>query len=349
MSDAELAATPLTHAAPQVSLDEVRTIATELYQLEGEITPLAGERDRNFRLLTAGGQSYMLRFINAAENRDEVDFQTALLTHVARRDPSLPVPRLISACDGKTAPTVYSGSRPLRLRTVTYLPGTPQYLLPRTAALMRSSGDTLARLDKALMDFKHPGAERDLLWNISELTRVGDWLNDLADNAQRREVARVLEQHQQLLPQLNSLRRQVIHNDLNPHNVLVDDHQAVAGIIDFGDALKAPLVNDLATALAYHFSDDDDFFRHFWSFIQSYHQQLPLSEAEISLLPLLIASRLVLIMLIAQHRAIRYPENRDYILRNVPYAWRSLSRLNQQSFDSLGALFHEACYAGRRK
>jgi Ser/Thr protein kinase RdoA (MazF antagonist) len=52
-------------------------------------------------------------------------------------------------------------------------------------------------------------------------------------------------------PRLAKLRAQVIHNDLNPHNVMLDCETAsrVAAIIDFGDALHAPLINELGTAL----------------------------------------------------------------------------------------------------
>ncbi len=42
------------------------------------------------------------------------------------------------------------------------------------------------------------------------------------------------------MPQLAGLRHQVIHNDLNLHNVLVDpkDGARVAGVIDFGDMVR---------------------------------------------------------------------------------------------------------------
>ena len=55
------------------------------------------------------------------------------------------------------------------------------------------------------------------------------------------------------VPLLRGLRRQVIHNDFNPHNVLADavDDTRIAGVIDFGDMVHAPLVQDLATACAY--------------------------------------------------------------------------------------------------
>ena len=46
------------------------------------------------------------------------------------------------------------------------------------------------------------------------------------------------------------LRAQVVHNDLAPTNVLVDDRLAVTGIIDFGDLTRTALICDLAIAAA---------------------------------------------------------------------------------------------------
>lgn len=347
MSEAPLDSLLLTHAPPQVSISAVREIAAELYQLRGEITPLAGERDSNFRLVTADRQAYMLRFINGAESAAEIDFQSAILQHLAVADAELPVPRLVPASHGITTPTLSLGIGKLTLRAVTYLPGTPLGLLPRSEPLMVELGDGLARLNLALARFEHLGAKRDLLWDISDLSRLERGLSQLVDPQQRRTIARVLELHQQTaVPQLATLRRQVIHNDLNPHNILLDRQQALSGMIDFGDALHAPLINELATALAYHFSDDDRPLAHILPFVRAYHARLPLSDNELALLPLLIASRLALILLVAQQRAAIYPQNSEYILRNVSYAWRSLTRLNALSLSEVAERLGAECRMG---
>jgi Ser/Thr protein kinase RdoA (MazF antagonist) len=56
------------------------------------------------------------------------------------------------------------------------------------------------------------------------------------------------------------LPSQPVHNDLNPHNVVVDPetHAVVAGIIDFGDLTCTARVNDLAITAAYQVADSDD-------------------------------------------------------------------------------------------
>ena len=47
---------------------------------------------------------------------------------------------------------------------------------------------------------------------------------------------------------LLTLRRQVIHNDMHPGNILLGSAGEISGIIDLGDAIKAPLIQDLAVS-----------------------------------------------------------------------------------------------------
>jgi len=285
--------------------------------------------------------------VNPAEVPEEVDFQTAILSHLALRDSQLPVPRLQESRSGELTPQVSVAGQTLTLRAVSYLPGTAQFQVPRSKALMRELGDALARLDIALNDFEHPGAKRDLLWDISDMWRLEGWVPQLTDPAQRQTISRVLEIHRQkVVPTGQRLRKQVIHNDLNAHNVLVSssDPQRLAGIIDFGDALYAPLINELATALAYQLdSHGDDLFLYCRPMIAAYTARQPLTDAELDVLPELVASRLALSLLIAQHRAVLYPQNRDYILRNQVHAWGSLSRLMALSFSQADAIFRQSC------
>jgi hydroxylysine kinase len=337
----------LTTEVPRVSPLQAENIAAQIYGLEGSAQVLGGERDSNFCLTTLSGRAYMLRFVNPAEVPEEVDFQTAILSHLARRDSQLPVPRLQESRSGELTPQVSVAGQNLTLRAVSYLPGTAQFQVPRSQTLMRELGDTLARLDIALSDFEHPGAKRDLLWDISDMSRLEGWIPHLTDPEQRHTISRVLDIHQQkVVPASRFLRKQVIHNDLNAHNVLVKsaDPQRLAGIIDFGDALRAPLINELATALAYQLdSQGENLFQYCRPMIAAYTARQPLSEAEQHVLPELVASRLALSLLIAQHRAVLYPQNRDYILRNQAHAWGSLSRLMALSFSQTGEIFSQSC------
>ncbi|KAA9001953.1 phosphotransferase [Affinibrenneria salicis] len=320
----------LTEAPPQVTPGQAARIVRQLYGLPGEMRALQGERDANFHLRHADGRAFMVKFINAAEPAQVSDFQLAMLRHIAREDSGLPVPAVISSLNGDAQPQADIGDGRLRLRVVSYLAGIPQSQATPGAPLMRHLGRTLARLDRALAGFSHAGARRALLWDVSRSDQALPYLSFMRDGDQRRVAGQVLERFaQHVRPRLAALRQQVIHNDLNPHNVLVQeqDNGKVAGVIDFGDALQAPLIGDLATALAYQLSDGDDMLAFVRPFIAAYHRELPLREEEVALLPDLLAARMALTITLTQWRATLYPHNRDYILRNLPRCWRSLQRL----------------------
>jgi Ser/Thr protein kinase RdoA (MazF antagonist) len=130
---------------------------------------------------------------------------------------------------------------------------------------------------------------------------------------------------------LAALPPQPIHNDFNPHNLLVDpvDHRRISGIIDFGDLAVAPRVQDLAVAASYQVLDAAHPFETAAETVAGFHAETPLSEPEIALLADLIPMRLALAVTISNWRAALHPENRDYVLRNVGTSRRGLAALGR--------------------
>jgi Ser/Thr protein kinase RdoA (MazF antagonist) len=120
-----------------------------------------------------------------------------------------------------------------------------------------------------------------------------------------------------------------VHNDLNPHNIVVDatGHERISGIIDFGDLTFTARVNDLAIAAAYQVADSDDPLASACELIAAYHAVTPLDKTEFDVLFTLMATRMVMTVVISSWRARRHPENRDYILRNNEQAWARLRRV----------------------
>ncbi|MBY6263690.1 serine kinase [Azospirillum sp. 412522] len=336
----------LTTAAPPVSPEEAAAAALRHFGVSGTVRALTSERDRNFHISAPDGQGYVLKYTNQAEQRVVTDFQTAAMLHVGARDAALPVPRVVPTLGGDPQVVVDVQGTPMVLRLLTYLEGTPLHAAPASPGLMRSLGTTLARLDLALADFEHPGSQRDLLWDITRTTSTRDRLHCLEDAARRDMVERFVERFaEKVEPRLPTLRHQVIHNDLNPHNAVVDPigHETVTGIIDFGDALKAPLVNDLATALAYHVASGETRFASLVEMTRAYHAVLPLTPEEVELLPDLVAARLALAIGITAWRAARYPENRAYIQRNSERAFAGLELLTGAEAATAHRLLHLAC------
>ena len=131
-----------------------------------------------------------------------------------------------------------------------------------------------------------------------------------------------------IAPQLPGLRGQVVHNDLNPHNVLTlpGDPCTIAGVLDFGDMVHTPLICDAAIAASYHI-DPAAPLHSLLHFVRAYHATLPLTATELRLFPDLVATRMLTTLAIASSRAARYPDNAVYILRNVATARAGLRAL----------------------
>ncbi len=337
----------LATAVPDFSTKEAERLAADLYGLDAVASELKGERDRNFYLRTRDGGHYVLKVSNPAEGAQVTHFQTQALLHVENRDGTLPVPRVIRTREGRAEALLSrSGEEPRIVRILTYLQGEPLHRAPHSPAQRRNLGACLARLDRALQGFTHPGSGHELMWDLQHAGRVRGLLVHIADDARRALATRFLDAFEQhALPQMPILRAQIIHNDLNPHNVLVFPNapDEIAGIIDFGDAVQAPLVNDLAVAAAYQMTKAGHPLEGPGHMVAGFHAVLPLEPEEIAVLFDLIATRMVLTVAISNWRAARYPENRDYILRNAPKAWAGLERLAQLSREEAQTYLRQAC------
>ncbi len=350
MTDAAGLGALLDQAAPPVTEAEAESLAATLFGVTATARTLTGERDRNFHLCDAAGHDYVLKIVHPAEDPGVTDFQSRALLHIAAADPALPMPRLLRPLQGD-APDVrwdVPGLPPRRVRLLTYLTGRPLHLLTHTPALRRDLGAMLARLDLALRDFRHPSQSHRLLWDLQHATQVRGLLAELSP-ARRVLPERALDRFAaHVLPVLPGLRVQVIHNDFNPHNILADpaDDTRIAGIIDFGDMVHAPMVQDLATAAAYQITPDGPVLQGPAEMIAAFHAICPLTEAEIAVLPELIAARMALTITISSWRAVRHPDNGEYIMRNQKSAWAGLERLQDLTRDAAVAFIRRHCTSG---
>lgn len=340
----------LTTQPPQLAVQDAEALARRYYSHDLRANELSGERDRNFRMEGQDGSMFLLKISNPAEARDIVNLQTCILNHLRQNAPALPVPYLVAAVDGAyEVPITLNDGRPSILRMLTYLPGIPLSQTTRTTRQRQALGQCLARLDQALEGFSHPAAQHDLLWNVAAAHRLNGMMDSIADAPRRQLVQRFMTDYEAIaLPQLASLRAQVIHNDFNLGNVLMDpaDTDAVAAIIDFGDVVHGPLVGEIATAAAYQLADGADPLLSAAEMIGGYHEILPLRSAEQAVLLDLVAARLVITVLITEWRAARYPENRDYIMRNNDLAWAGLEHIARLSREEANRQLLQFCVSG---
>jgi len=224
------------------------------------------------------------------------------------------------------------------VRMLSWLDGAPIHEASAGPVLARRMGRFLARLGVALRGFDHPGANLPLLWDMKLAAGLADFIGFIEEPALRRLVAETLERFVfSVKPVLDTLRTQVIHNDMNPGNVLLNDEQParISGLIDFGDMTKSPPVIDLAVAAAYQLSPGDDPLAGVLPMIAGYHGIAPLQTVEIQLLPDLIRTRLITSLLIGSYRATLFPENREYLLISQQSASNFLRQFSHLPVDEV--------------
>ena len=313
--------------------------AVELFGLKADARQLPSERDQNFQLTAADGKAYVLKVANATEDRQVLDFQNKAMLHVAARrnlfDKGLAVvPEILPGSDGKQISTVKGpDGTPYFVRLLSYLPGKPLALVkPHDADLLTSFGRFFGLIDRALQDFDHPATHRDFHWDLQNAGQVIETnINYIKAPENRKLVNDLLHRFQSdTEAQLADLRCSVIHNDANDYNVLVEPvgrwHNAVTGVIDFGDMVYTRTVFELAIACAYAMLGKADPLTAAAHVVSGYHQACRLTEQEIAVLFDLICMRLCMSVCHSANQYRHEPDN-EYLRISEKPAWELLSKL----------------------
>ena len=208
---------------PELSVEEIRRLLDREYGLSGTLSPLVSERDQNFRLDAADGVRFVVKIANAAEATVVTEFQVAALRHREQSNCPVTVPRVLPTRHGEFATSIGSASGKHVVRVVTWVPGRPLVGACPDTQLARALGETLAQLDVGLRDFEHPGERQELLWDMQRAGEVRNQLIHTPATELRERLDRCFDDFEtRAIPAFPRLRHQVIHNDLNPGNVLID-------------------------------------------------------------------------------------------------------------------------------
>jgi Ser/Thr protein kinase RdoA (MazF antagonist) len=312
-------ATMVAQSRP-VSMERALALARERYRLEARATRLTGERDENFHLLTPDGAQYVLKVAHAAEDPRVSALLTAALLHVEAADPSLPCPRVVRTLEGATQARFAAERGTERTaRVLTYLPGVLLSAARRSPQQRAACGHVGACLTHALRSFEHPAAHREIIWDVRQAAHMRELLAELAGFPFRSDTADLLAR---LVPAIESrlpcLRHQVVHNDLNPRNILVDpaDDARVTGVIDFGDLTYTALAADVAVAAAELIPEDCTAVAEARAAVcdvaRAYHARLPLLAEEVALLGTMVAARLLANVVVHEWHVHHNPASSHY-------------------------------------
>ncbi len=333
--------------SPNFTVEQVQDFANKLYGLSGKLSPMEGERDQNFRVETKDGDRFVIKVANSAEVPAIIDMQLKALEHIAMVDPSLPIPKVMHSRKGLAIEQIQAeNGTEYSVRILSYLQGDYPKNDSTTFTLHRSMGKCLAQLGLALRGFFHPEANYNLLWDIKHTSKLRQYLSYIEDEDHHELVSYFLDRFDQnVRPSIPKLRAQIVHNDLTPDNILVaeNDPGRIVGIIDFGDMVHTPLINDLATTIAPMLRGHDDPLEAAVEIVSGYHEIVPLEEPELRILYDLIAARLIMLNVIAIWRVTIHPNNSDYIMGGVEETWHTLKVWRTLDPEHVTKKFFRAC------
>lgn len=343
----------LTGVRPTLQAEDAVTIAAELFGVDAQSAhDLGSERDRTFALEGAdGARTAIVKISNAHEDPDVLDMEAAAALHVAAVDPELVValPWRARAVGGSGPARAGDDPAALRaswtrdeshwVRLYSLLPGHSHVdTVTLSDDALIAWGATMARLGRALRGFAHPKAHRVMLWDIQHALRCRSMLGEIRDPDARSLVARTLDDFERhVSPIWPSLRAQVLHTDITPDNVLVDDDGFISGIIDFGDMSHTALVADIGSALSALVPgrSGEERLRLARLVLDGYEREVPLEDQERQVAALAWAARSAVTLAISSWRVANGLEEATFAERANDECVRDLELFGELGVDTV--------------
>ena len=337
----------MTTDYPKIKItgQQAEGIVSELFGIKGAALSLPGELDFNFRI-ESKGKRYLLKVGRPDANYEYLEFQQAILQHVAESNREIVSPVPLPDLQGIYISETKDDSGNIRMvRLLTWVEGRLwSGVNPVNNRLLYSLGEEGGRLSLALQGFEHPLALRDFEWDVARAGWTAQY--EHLFTGEKLEILQYFQkQFSSLQEPYSKLRKSVVHNDANDNNVVVSDdliHPRVKAIIDYGDAIHTQIINDLAITIAYAVMGKPDPLSAAIPVVAGYHSQFPLLEEELSLLYVLVAMRLAISVTKSAINRLKEPDNEYLLISDAP-AWELLKHWRNISREKAHFGFRHAC------
>ncbi len=329
-----------------ISASEAGTILSEVYGLNGEISNLPGEVDFNFRVKIENVEGYILKISRPNEDEGYLDFQQKLLQFIASRNQKIIAPKVILDKNGKAISEITdSYGKERKVRLLTWVTGRIWHTVnPQLEDLRFSLGEQCGILTKSLEGFEHPKAHREFIWDIAQSLWTIKHIN-LFNKEENDIISFFQSKFENQQSEYTILRKSIVHNDANDYNVIVSKdllNPKVKAAIDYGDAIRTQIINDVAITTAYGIMNHEDPLNASIDIIKGYHKTFPLLEEELPHLFASIAMRLIITVTRSAINKQKEPDN-EYLLISEKPAWDVLRKWILISSDFAHYTFREAC------
>ncbi|RBI59366.1 aminotransferase [halophilic archaeon] len=334
---------PIVTDPPAFDVAQASQIVDRDFGRFGTASELGGERDQNFHIDTDEGDAFVLKVFNPADDLGVIDFRTQAIQHAHRTDLDVPVMEIVQTTDGEPWTSVDANGETYLAQLYTFVPGQKPSFETLSSGDLFAYGESVARMGEALRGFFHPDAGYDILWDLRYASDFRSQLDLVADDQRRATAERVLDRvADNVDPVFDTLRAQVVHNDLGPDNVLFDANNRVSGITDFGDSTHTALVCDLAVVLANVMNRREDPLSAARTVVRGYVNVTPLEEEELRVLPDLVLARLAVRGIMHAWKREKYEHNTDEVVA----LWDSLISLDETGPNAIRRLLRAAALEG---
>lgn len=329
----------------KIDSEQAEAIAFEFYGIKGSATSLAGELDFNFKLQTPDS-AFLLKVSRPDFDEVDINFQRDLLDYLQTKSPQENYPRFIENKSGETTGifTDEEGNE-RNVRLLTWAEGRLfSSVSPHREELLFGLGKKAGQITSDLQGFDHPFATRNFEWDILQAQWTQNHI-DLFTEEQRHIAEYFYQEYAESRPELEKLRKSVVHNDVNDNNIVVSrnlKNPEISSIIDFGDAIRTASICDLAITIAYAVMNKPDPLRAAIPIVKGYHSSFPLEDQELKYLYLLVAIRLIISVTKSAINKELEPDN-EYLLVSEQPAWDLLSKWRKVNEQFAYFSFRDAC------
>ncbi len=318
-----------TNKPPFFTIPEVLAILNEKYNLEGDVKELYSDRDQNF-LLYSNQDKFVLKIFNSEETFQTIDLQISTMRYIINSDFNYFVPKPF----GSPLSIEKKGAK-FFVCLFEYIKGRFMYesTLHNNEYLMM--GQFMGHLSTVLDKFDHPGAHRQFEWDLQNIEPIYRRLNQIESKKNRDTITYFLLLYEKnVFPLRKYLRKSLIHNDGNDHNILTDQKGKVKGIIDFGDMIYSYTVLEPAVCMSYIGQNKKKPITAMLHFLDGYRSIYHLKAQEILSIFHMMSIRLCISVSMAAWRKKIFPEN-QYLTISEHSSWTLLEYLKKKDISNL--------------
>jgi ethanolamine-phosphate phospho-lyase len=288
------------------------------------IEKLNGYENENYLIKTTNNKYIFKKYPYSSELESIIHGENEVLLFLSKNNNKFPSP--IKSVDGVYLKTLEIDKEIFIFRMLSFLDGKMLGSVKNTKEIFESFGAFLAKMNMKLQSYNNKIIESRIWnWDIQHFHLNQKYIDDLNLEKDKILIKYFFNQFEENVnPVISYLRKSIIHSDANEWNVLIINDK-VSSIIDFGDLVYSPLINEVAIAMTYASYDKENPLDWALIILESYNNELPILEIEIKILYYLIAARLCISLCNGAHSKKINPKN-NYAFSSEESGWKMLKK-----------------------